>query len=921
MFRPNRNSIMPWSWQTCVALCVTFGMCTMATVGADNGTTDVSRDLYFAALFPFTSEGPEREIALGVKPAIDLAIQHINNKSHILTGYRLNMESYDTKCNMAVGTRAFFDAMATGPLKMMVFGSVCSKVTAPIAEAVLWWKQIQLSYANTEPFLSEREKYPTFFRTVPSEADLNPAKLKLLEFFNWTHVATIHQDTPRFSIAHNKLSSDLESIGKQLMRVESFATDPKNAVQGIKESGARIILGFFDEIMARKVFCYAYKNKVFGSRYVWIIPGWYSEKWWMNVDFETECSIEEILESIQGYLATERLSLGPQNMDTISGLTPLEYENQYRDACGHNYHSLHGYAYDGVWVIASAIDKVLHHLNQNASNILNTRMGNKYIFNLLMEAMNETDFVGVTGPIKFRGGDRLGTIVLEQYQNGEEVMVGEYHAYNDEFVITNTIVWEGGSAPIDRPIIFRYPSGVSFILYVTLGSLSYLGIMIALMFLFFNMKFRKHRYIKMSSPFLNNLIIIGGILCYGSIYFLGLDGTYFTDHEFEIICTIKSWMIAVGFTVAFGAMFSKTWRVYSIFTNIKMKKKVIRDYRLFGIVGVLLLVDVIILVAWVLKDPLKRKIVEGAEQPDPGGKDISIIPITHHCQSVHMSIWLAAIYIYKGVLMIFGCFLAWETRHVTIPALNDSKYIGMSVYNVVVMCTIGAALSFVIHDNPNASFGIMSLFLLFSTTITLCLVFVPKLLELRRDPKGEERKIRCTPSKASLRIPPSSSSTDLSTKMRGLTSERSKLNKVLQERDKQMSYLLEKLGMKHTRNTDSTYSVSTNINTPLPSIDDTGIGIKTAEKNSPPEQLSDFQGIYIPVTTVLNNSTCDDMNSGGDKDGMNHTEPCEITTKLLADHDNPNNGNETSPSHLKITVCDTDHLVLIPATSHLETHY
>jgi gamma-aminobutyric acid type B receptor len=29
-----------------------------------------------------------------------------------------------------------------------------------------------------------------------------------------------------------------------------------------------------------------------------------------------------------------------------------------------------------------------------------------------------------------------------------------------------------------------------------------------------------------------------------------------------------------GFTLAFGSMFSKTWRVHAIFTNIKLNKKV-----------------------------------------------------------------------------------------------------------------------------------------------------------------------------------------------------------------------------------------------------------------------------------------------------------------------------------------------------------
>lgn len=82
--------------------------------------------------------------------------------------------------------------------------------------------------------------------------------------------------------------------------------------------------------------------------------------------------------------------------------------------------------------------------------------------------------------------------------------------------------------------------------------------------------------------------------------------------------------------------------------------------------------------------------------------------------------------VFPFVLQVFGLFLAWETRHVSIPALNDSKYIGMSVYNITIMCCLGVALSFVIQDNPAASHALVSIFILFCATITLSLVFVPK---------------------------------------------------------------------------------------------------------------------------------------------------------------------------------------------------
>jgi len=37
---------------------------------------------------------------------------------------------------------------------------------------------------------------------------------------------------------------------------------------------------------------------------------------------------------------------------------------------------------------------------------------------------------------------------------------------------------------------------------------------------------------------------------------------------------LRSFVFSLGFTITFGALFSKTWRVYRIFTNKKLLKRV-----------------------------------------------------------------------------------------------------------------------------------------------------------------------------------------------------------------------------------------------------------------------------------------------------------------------------------------------------------
>ena len=78
----------------------------------------------------------------------------------------------------------------------------------------------------------------------------------------------------------------------------------------------------------------------------------------------------------------------------------------------------------------------------------------------------------------------------------------------------------------------------------------------------------------MSSPHLNNIIIVGCILTYTSVILLGLDSELTSEGTFPYICTARAWVLMAGFTLAFGSMFSKTWRVHSIFTDVQLNKKV-----------------------------------------------------------------------------------------------------------------------------------------------------------------------------------------------------------------------------------------------------------------------------------------------------------------------------------------------------------
>lgn len=72
-----------------------------------------------------------------------------------------------------------------------------------------------------------------------------------------------------------------------------------------------------------------------------------------------------------------------------------------------------------------------------------------------------------------------------------------------------------------------------------------------------------------SHPVCNTIMLTGVITCLVSVFLLGADGRFVDPSEYPGICQARAWMLSTGFTLAFGAMFSKVWRVHRLTTKTK----------------------------------------------------------------------------------------------------------------------------------------------------------------------------------------------------------------------------------------------------------------------------------------------------------------------------------------------------------------
>ena len=101
------------------------------------------------------------------------------------------------------------------------------------------------------------------------------------------------------------------------------------------------------------------------------------------------------------------------------------------------------------------------------------------------------------------------------------------------------------------------------------------------------------RYVKLSSPNLNHLIIVGAAILYTTVvlYVFSVNDEdqgqlqtvlcnvssimlcYSQLHYFTSL-QIRQWLFSLGYTLCFAVILAKTWRIYYIFNNPTSKKKV-----------------------------------------------------------------------------------------------------------------------------------------------------------------------------------------------------------------------------------------------------------------------------------------------------------------------------------------------------------
>uniref|UniRef100_A0A3P9J7G6 G-protein coupled receptors family 3 profile domain-containing protein n=1 Tax=Oryzias latipes TaxID=8090 RepID=A0A3P9J7G6_ORYLA len=347
------------------------------------------------------------------------AIEEINNSTELLPGIRLGYQIHDSCGVVPVAMHKAFQ-LSNGEDSIFYTDNNCSQ------------SGMMVSHYATCACLSDKQQYPNFFRTIPSDAFQAEALAKLVKHFGWTWIGAVCSDS---DYGNNGMASFLQAAQKEGICVEFsesfYRTNPYSKIQRvagvIRRATAKVIVAFTAS-GDMKVLLEELARKPSPSRQ-WIgSESWITDPNMLKFDFCEGGIGFGIPKSVIPGLRDFLLDLSPSEVAASPLLTEF-WENAFK----------------------CRLRKVGIHLFKLFSKM-------SLCFSLqVLDALKKVNFTQNGYPVSFdANGDPVAVYELVNWQKGESgnielVTVGYYDAslpINKEFHINGNLTWMDGTKQV-----------------------------------------------------------------------------------------------------------------------------------------------------------------------------------------------------------------------------------------------------------------------------------------------------------------------------------------------------------------------------------------------------------------------------------------------------------------------------------------
>ncbi|XP_031614273.2 extracellular calcium-sensing receptor-like [Oreochromis aureus] len=191
------------------------------------------------------------------------AIDEINRNSELLPNVTLGYTLYDNCAELGIAFQGALslvngqeeqiildDACAGNPLVLGIVGDSSSTRSIAISSVLGLYRVPMVSYFATCSCLTDRQKYPSFFRTIPSDDFQVRAMIQILKHFGWTWAGLLISDDDYGHNAAKSLQSELSRSGEgclayfEVLPRDKDTDEVRRIVNVMKKSTARVVIVF-----------------------------------------------------------------------------------------------------------------------------------------------------------------------------------------------------------------------------------------------------------------------------------------------------------------------------------------------------------------------------------------------------------------------------------------------------------------------------------------------------------------------------------------------------------------------------------------------------------------------------------------------------------------------------------------------------
>ncbi|KAL3991777.1 disabled-like isoform proiein [Sarotherodon galilaeus] len=446
-------------------------------------------------LAPVAWLGPFRGVGINTRElrfsrAMVFAIEEINNSTELLPGIRLGYQIYDSCSSVPVAVHVAFQLLnsldtvfytggncSQSGMVMTIVGESGSTPSISMSRILGSFNIPQVSHYATCACLSDKQQYPNFFRTIPSDRFQAEALAKLVKHFGWTWIGAVRSDS---DYGNSGMASFLEAAQKEGICVEYsvsfYRTHPHSRIQEvadvIRRSTAVVIVAFVAS-GDMKILLEELSHEPSPPRQ-WIgSESWVTDSEFRRFNFCAGAIGFGIQKSIIPGLRNFLLNLSPSQVATSSMLTEFWEESfncpvvdkkicdgtediqnlqiPYTDTSQLRVTNM---VYKAVYAIAHAIHKtVCHRTNGIAKCDKLTKLESKQI----LTELKKVNFSQNGYDVSFNSnGDPVAIYELVNWQKSETgkidlVTVGLYDAslpMGQEFQINRNITWMEDSTQV-----------------------------------------------------------------------------------------------------------------------------------------------------------------------------------------------------------------------------------------------------------------------------------------------------------------------------------------------------------------------------------------------------------------------------------------------------------------------------------------